>query len=198
MQAITEEVSSTVGVGKVADYVPALARVAARQFGIALHRVDGQAAAAGDAQVPFSTQSVSKVLRLTLALQALGSELWRRVGREPSGNPFNSLVRLEREQGQPRNPFIKSFGQIDNDVETVLQLYCRQCAIVANCAQLAQAFGYLAHGGLQPGNGGAIAAVVPGRMVLCAWSPALDDTGNSVAARLALELFVAKTGLSIF
>ena len=48
------------------------------------------------------------------------------------------------------------------------------------------------------GVGGGILAVVPGRLAICAWSPGLDDTGNSVAAAAALERFAARTGLTVF
>ena len=94
--------------GTVASYIPALARVDARQFGIALRTCDGVEASAGDGDVPFSIQSVSKLFTLTLAMQRMGDALWERIGREPSGNPFNSLVQLENEQGKPRNPFINA------------------------------------------------------------------------------------------
>ncbi|MBC7437024.1 MAG: glutaminase [Bdellovibrionales bacterium] len=94
--------------GQVASYIPALARVPAQQFGIALRTRDGQEAASGDAAVPFSIQSMSKVFTLTLAMKHLGEHLWERIGREPSGNPFNSLVQLEQERGKPRNPFINA------------------------------------------------------------------------------------------
>ncbi len=81
--------------GRVASYIPALARVSPHQFGIALRTCDGQEAAAGDAATPFSIQSMSKVFTLTLAIRGLGEDLWQRIGREPSGGPFNSLVQLE-------------------------------------------------------------------------------------------------------
>ncbi len=77
-------------------------------MGIALHLADGSAYAAGDADIPFSVQSVSKLFGLTMALNHVGYPLWKRVGREPSGNPFNSLVQLEKEKGIPRNPFINA------------------------------------------------------------------------------------------
>ena len=80
----------------------------ARQFGIALRTCDGHEAAAGDADTPFSIQSISKLFTLTLAMRRLGDALWERIGREPSGNPFNSLVQLEHEHGVPRNPFINA------------------------------------------------------------------------------------------
>lgn len=282
--------------GKVASYIPALARVSPARFGIALRTCAGETAQAGDSAVPFSIQSMSKVFSLTLAIRALGEALWDRIGREPSGSPFNSLVQLESERGIPRNPFInagaiavadrlvsqgdakaellallgrlcgepihidaevarseadtgfrntalanfmKGFGTLDNDVATVLDVYFNQCAIAMSCEQVACAAGYLCRDGRHPlagtpvlseaqtrrvnalmltcgtydaagefafriglpcksGVGGGIMAVVPDRLTLCVWSPALDRTGNSWLGRQALELFVAKTGLSVF
>jgi glutaminase len=284
--------------GSVASYIPALARVPMRQFGIALRTREGEEAAAGDSAVPFSIQSVSKLFALTLAMQQLGDTLWDRIHREPSGNPFNSLLQLESEQGVPRNPFInagaiavgdrlisklggnakaallemlcdlsgeaiafddevatseadsgfrnaalanfmKSFGKIDNDVGAVLDFYFHQCALRMSCRQLARAAGYLCRDGAHPGRGanvvserqarrlnalmltcgtydaagefayriglpcksgvgGGIVAVVPDRLSLCVWSPAVDASGNSVLGTKALELFASRTGLSIF
>jgi glutaminase len=282
--------------GRIADYIPALARVPADQFGIALRTCDGVEAAAGDSTTPFSIQSVSKLFSLTLAMRLLGEDLWQRIGREPSGNPFNSLVQLENEQGQPRNPFInagaiavadrllshgdakaellglltslcgeridfdaevaaseaatgfrnvalanfmKSFGKLDNDVAAVLDVYFHQCAIRMSCVQLARAAGYLCRDGAHPyggpavlserqarrinalmltcgtydaagdfafliglpcksGVGGGIVAVVPDRLSLCVWSPALCTSGTSLLGMKALEMFVARTGLSVF
>ncbi len=282
--------------GKVASYIPALARVSPQQFGIALRTCAGETAAAGDAAVPFSIQSMSKVFSLTLAIRSLDEALWDRIGREPSGTPFNSLMQLESERGIPRNPFInagaiavadrlvslgdakaellamlarlcgepipidaevarseaetgfrntalanfmKGFGTLDNDVAEVLDVYFNQCALSMTCEQVACAAGYLCRDGRHPlagtpvlspaqarrvnalmltcgtydaagefafriglpcksGVGGGIMAVVPDRLTLCVWSPALDATGNSLLGRQALELFVAKTGLSVF
>jgi glutaminase len=205
LAAIAEEVKPLFGQGKVADYIPALARVPVDQFGIALRTADGREACAGDANTAFSIQSVSKVFTLSLAMQQLGDVLWERVGREPSGDPFNSLVQLERDQGVPRNPFInagaivvadrlvsalgdakqavrqfvaglceapvsfdeevasseaatgfrnlalanfiKSFGKLDNSVESVLDLYFHQCALSMSCVQLARAAAYLCRDG---------------------------------------------------
>jgi glutaminase len=103
------------GEGKVADYIPALARVDPRQFGIAVVTTDGRLAAAGDAATPFSVQSVSKVFTLTLAINRMDEALWTRVGREPSGSPFNSIVQLELEKGIPRNPFINAGALVVTD-----------------------------------------------------------------------------------
>ena len=79
-----------------------------KHFGLAVIDAEGNVAAGGDADTPFSIQSISKVFTLTLALGQIGDRLWRRVGREPSGSPFNSIVQLEREHGIPRNPFINA------------------------------------------------------------------------------------------
>lgn len=300
-QPLLEEIVATLRpelgrAGTVASYIPALARVQAAQFGIALRTAEGEEAHAGDSTTPFSIQSISKLFTLTLGMRELGEALWQRIGREPSGNPFNSLVQLEAEQGIPRNPFInagaiavtdrlvsrfdaklemlallsglcgeavqfdeevaaseaatgfrnfalanfmKSFGRIDNDVATVLDAYFHHCAVAMSCLQLARAAGYLCRDGLHPytnqqlltdrqarrinalmltcgtydaagefafriglpcksGVGGGIVAVVPDRLTLCVWSPALEATGNSLLGMKALELFTARTGLSVF
>jgi len=94
--------------GEVATYIPELARVDPTAFGLAVIDADGHVVTGGDSDVPFSIQSISKVFTLTLALGRVGDLLWQRVGREPSGSPFNSIVQLERERGIPRNPFINA------------------------------------------------------------------------------------------
>jgi glutaminase len=109
---VLDEVSSQVrmlhGRGKVADYIPALARVPADKFGMAVRTVSGETFKVGSADEAFSIQSISKVFSLMLAMRIVTDDLWQRVRREPSGNPFNSLVQLEYEQGIPRNPFINA------------------------------------------------------------------------------------------
>jgi glutaminase len=102
--------------GKVADYIPGLAKVSADHFGIAIVLADGRQFAAGDAETPFSIQSISKAFTLTMALRSHGDELWKRVGREPSGSAFNSIVQLENEGGIPRNPFINAGAIVVSDV----------------------------------------------------------------------------------
>jgi glutaminase len=94
--------------GAVATYIPELARVDPKAFGLAVIDAEGNVAVGGDGDVPFSIQSISKVFTLTIALGKVGNRLWTRVGREPSGSPFNSIVQLEREMGIPRNPFINA------------------------------------------------------------------------------------------
>ena len=109
-------VAPHIGSGRVADYIPALARIDAKKFGIAVVHLDGTTTTLGDAHEPFSIQSISKVFTLTLALGTLGDKLWRRVGREPSGSPFNSIVQLEHENGIPRNPFINAGAIVISDI----------------------------------------------------------------------------------
>jgi glutaminase len=94
--------------GEVAHYIPELARVDPAHFGLAVVTADGEIVKGGDSDTPFSIQSISKVFTLTLALGKAGDRLWRRVGREPSGSAFNSIVQLEFERGIPRNPFINA------------------------------------------------------------------------------------------
>nr|WP_218833270.1 glutaminase B [Serratia fonticola] len=207
LEEILQQVRPLIGQGKVADYIPALAEVAADRLAIAVCTVDGELFQAGDAAERFSIQSISKVLSLTLALTRYQEgEIWQRVGKEPSGLPFNSLLQLEMEQGKPRNPFInpgalvvcdmlqtrlsapkqrmlevvrqlagvddlsydirvarsefehsdrnaaiaylmKSFGNFDNDVLTVLQTYFHYCALRMSCVELARSFVYLANQG---------------------------------------------------
>jgi glutaminase len=120
LQAVLDEISLEVSRqrdrGRVADYIPALARVDPSRFGLAVFTTDGQLFSSGDAHVAFSIQSISKVFSLTMALGFAGDSLWRRVGREPSGNSFNSIVLLEHEKGIPRNPFINPGALVVTDV----------------------------------------------------------------------------------
>jgi glutaminase len=298
LERIYTALTPIIGQGKVASYIPELAGVAPDQFGMAVVDFSGNVFAVGDASKRFSIQSISKLFALTLAFQREGDSLWSRVGREPSGNPFNSLVQLEREQGIPRNPFInagalvitdvlashhddaqaalldflrelaaapgvhikgsvaesevrtssrnaamahfmKSFGNLHNKVGEVINTYCHHCAIEMSCVELASAVRFLANRGIDPntgsavvdpsmakrlsalmlmcgtydaagdfafrvglpaksGVGGGIVAILPGRCGLCVWSPALEDSGNSHAGSLALEMFTSITKQSIF
>src|SRR5262249_22658460 len=113
---IADEMRHRADRGEVATYIPELARVDPKHFGIAVIDADGHVAAGGDCDTHFSIQSISKVFTLTLALGKIGDRLWRRVGREPSGSPFNSIVQLEYERGIPRNPFINAGAIAVTDV----------------------------------------------------------------------------------
>jgi glutaminase len=301
LQEIAIEIQPLFGKGAVADYIPALAEVDAGEFAMSITLFDGREYSVGSAETLFSIQSISKVFTFTLALKCLGAELYKRVGREPSGNPFNSLVQLEYENGIPRNPFInagaivitdtlishyksdteafdeilsfiqdiaddasigmdlgvarsemehayrnlaltnlmKSFGNINNEALTLVQTYFNHCAIEMNTKMLSRAMLYLANHGTDPitdkvfitksqakrinavmltcghydasgdfafkvglpgksGVGGGIVAVIPQKMGICVWSPALNEQGNSLIGTKALELFTTKTGFSIF
>ncbi len=209
LHEIAEEVQPSLEQGRVADYIPMLAAVPKTKFGMAVQTIEGQTFKVGDADEAFSIQSISKLYTLTLALKHDGDAIWERVGREPSGTPFNSLVQLEYENGIPRNPFInagalviadivlsrvpnardallrfiqaradnpaimsdpdvarsertsgfrnvalanfiKSFGNIENPVDEVLDFYFYQCSLAMNCVDLAKAVAFLANRGKCP------------------------------------------------
>lgn len=195
--------------GEVASYIPELGNVDPGKLGIHLTTVQCNHYCFGDSNEQFSIQSIAKVLSLTLALKLMGKAIWNRVGVEPSGSAFNSLVQLEYEKGIPRNPFInagaivicdilvtsldqpkiellefirkasgiahidysakiaesemqtgfrnyalanlmKDFGNIHNDINTVLDLYFYLCSIEMTCKELAQTFLFLASDGMNP------------------------------------------------
>ncbi|BCR04546.1 glutaminase [Desulfuromonas versatilis] len=209
LEEIQSEITPFLRQGEVATYIPQLACVPITRFGMAVRTVDGRLFQVGAAAEPFSIQSISKVMSLTLAMTLVGDGLWQRVGREPSGTAFNSLVQLEYENGIPRNPFInagalvvtdvilsrlrdakgtvrdfvrelsgnpaidfdpevvrsekghghrnaalahfiKSFGNLENPAEEVLDAYFHHCSLAMSCADLAEAFLYLANGGFSP------------------------------------------------
>jgi glutaminase len=113
---IAAEMRDATDRGMPASYIAPLAQVDPTCFGIAIIAADGTEHVAGHTDEPFSIQSISKVFTLTLALGAVGDQLWKRVGREPSGSAFNSIVQLETEHGIPRNPFINAGAIVVSDV----------------------------------------------------------------------------------
>ncbi|MFC6286235.1 glutaminase [Nocardioides sp. GCM10027113] len=115
LEEIRAEVAPLVGKGMVADYIPGLASVDPHQFGMVVAMNDGDIHVTGDSDVPFSVQSISKVFSLALVVARNGDDVWRRVSREPSGNPFNSLLQLDQEFGKPRNPFINAGALVVTD-----------------------------------------------------------------------------------
>jgi glutaminase len=212
LNEISDEVSVFSDQGTVTSFIPELAHVDGSKFGIHLTTVTGEHFSIGDSNEKFSIQSISKVLSLSFAFTFLGEKIWERVGVEPSGSAFNSLVQLEYEKGKPRNPFInagalviadmlvsqlqnpkeeflefvrhvsncqdvdfnhkvaqsektfgyrnaalvnmlKSYGNIENEVETVLDFYFHQCAVEMTCKELAQSFLFLANEGKVPASG---------------------------------------------
>ncbi|MDR7307659.1 glutaminase [Rhodoferax saidenbachensis] len=118
LDQIHTDAQALFGQGRVASYIPALAEVPPRQFGIAVALVDGSTFSVGDAHTSFSLQSITKLFAFVLALKSVGDELWQRVGREPSGAAFNSMVQLETEKGIPRNPFINAGALVITDILT--------------------------------------------------------------------------------
>lgn len=110
--AILDRIGATMAAatdrGKVADYIPELAQIDPNQFAMAVALPTGEVFETGAARTPFSIQSISKVFTLAIALGRLGDRLWERVGREPSGLAFNSILQLEHEAGIPRNPFVNA------------------------------------------------------------------------------------------
>ncbi len=108
LEDIALEVEPMLLEGKVADYIPALAGIDPEQFAMSITLFDGTQYSVGKSEKLFSIQSISKVFTYTLALKCYSEEFYGRVGHEPSGDPFNSLVQLEYENGVPRNPFINA------------------------------------------------------------------------------------------
>lgn len=115
LDAVYADVAPSLGQGKVADYIPALAKVDPRAFALSVQLLDGAHHGIGETDTPFSIQSISKVFTLQMALNLEGVDLWQRVGREPSGTSFNSIVQLEREGGVPRNPLINAGALVVTD-----------------------------------------------------------------------------------
>ena len=116
LETVWRDIQPYARLGQQADYIPALARVNPDQAGICLKTLDGRTCSVGDADVRFSIQSISKVFSLALALHFEGENLWTRMGREPSGTAFNSLVQLEYEHGIPRNPLINAGALVTADI----------------------------------------------------------------------------------
>ncbi len=209
LEEIRQETHPLISKGTVASYIPKLGEVKQDKFGLAVQTLDGQLFTVGDADEPFSIQSISKVFTLTLAFGYIGDTIWQRLDREPSGTPFNSLVQLEYENGIPRNPFInagalvvadiilshadkpretllsfvkeqannpklsddpdvassektsafrnaalanllKSFSNLENDVNEILDYYFFQCSLSMTCVELARSFLYLSNHGVCP------------------------------------------------
>ena len=116
IEGIYQEILPFSEKGRQADYIPALAKVDPDQFGMCLHTVDGEEYPFMSADVRFSIQSISKVFALAMCLSLKGESLWQRVGKEPSGTAFNSLIQLEIEKGIPRNPFINAGALVLSDI----------------------------------------------------------------------------------
>lgn len=116
LKDIYQEIQPYASIGKQADYIPALAKINPDQFGMCIHTIQNKTFMHGEATTGFSIQSISKVFSLAMCLSLEGDNLWKRVGKEPSGTAFNSLVQLEVEKGIPRNPFINAGAIVMTDI----------------------------------------------------------------------------------
>ena len=116
LDTIYDEMSYRDVSGKVASYIPELAKVDRRKFGMHVYCGDNQHFNFGDSKEKFSIQSISKVFTLAMGMRLMGEDLWDRVDVEPSGDPFNSLTQLEYESGIPRNPFINAGALVISDI----------------------------------------------------------------------------------
>ena len=116
LENIYNEIQPYAKEGKQADYIPELAKVNPDQFGMCIHSIYGETAAIERADTRFSIQSISKVFALAMCLSIKKDDLWKRVGKEPSGTAFNSLIQLEVEKGVPRNPFINAGAIVMADI----------------------------------------------------------------------------------
>jgi glutaminase len=113
---IYKEILSIENKGDLANYIPELANVNPEKFGVHIKTINNEEYGVGDYNEKFSIQSISKVLSLTLAYNLVGENIWKRVGVEPSGTAFNSLIQLENDNGIPRNPFINSGAIVITDI----------------------------------------------------------------------------------
>ncbi len=102
--------------GEMPDYIPQLAGIPKDKFGMHLYDVEGNHHFFGDSKELFSVQSITKVFTLSLAWTHVGDKIWERINVEPSGNSFNSLSELERDNGIPRNPFINAGALVIADI----------------------------------------------------------------------------------
>lgn len=210
-----EEAKQYARYGKVADYIPALGKADPNELSIAVYTPDGKVASAGDVTVKVTLQSISKIITLALVLIDRGEdEVFRKVGMEPTGDPFNSIAKLEEVQpAKPLNPminagalavthmirgrsveerlerllafvrrlagneqiayseevarsefetaflnrslcyFLKQHRIIDEDVEELMDLYTKQCAIEMTCIDLARIGLVFALDGRDPHSG---------------------------------------------
>ena len=115
LQTLDAEVRDAADWGEVAGYIPELARIDPAQFAISVVLADGRLMRAGQYAQRFSIQSISKVFSLACVLARFGESIWHRVGREPSGDRFDSILLLEQEHGRPRNPFINAGALVTTD-----------------------------------------------------------------------------------
>ena len=110
LQELVHQNKELTAKGRLADYIPELSKVDPNLLGISVYDVKGRLFEAGDCSAKFTLQSISKPLVLMLALLDNGEEaVFKKVGKEPTGDPFNSIVRLETfNEKKPLNPMINA------------------------------------------------------------------------------------------
>ncbi len=116
LEEIYQETQQYAQLGEPASYIPELKKVNPNQYGICLKTLEGATYCVGDSQVPFAIQSIVKVFSVAMAFSMKGEQLWQRVGVEPSGSAFNSVIQLELEKGKPRNPLINAGALVISDI----------------------------------------------------------------------------------
>ncbi|SEE02786.1 L-glutaminase [Tenacibaculum sp. MAR_2010_89] len=116
IQRLFLEIKKIEDTGKIASYIPELQNIDTNKFGIYIASTNNSNYGVGDYAEKFSIQSISKVLSLSLAYNILGETIWNRLGVEPSGTSYNSLIQLETDKGIPRNPFINAGAIVIADI----------------------------------------------------------------------------------
>ena len=100
---------SVTGLGEVASYIPELSKADKNHVGVCVMDCVGGCFEAGDVDVRFTVQSISKVVSLAIALELYGMEaVFGQIGMEPSGDAFNSIVKLAGDASRPYNPMVNS------------------------------------------------------------------------------------------
>lgn len=286
--------------GENASYIPFLARVPRHLCGLSIATLDGDIICAGDTDYRFAIESISKVATLALALEDVGPDaVQKKVGADPTGLPFNSVMALELHNGKPLSPLVNAgaistvslveaadleerwarillmqrkltggdivlSSEINGSEQTTnfhnraiswllysaealycdpmeaCDIYTRQCSTLVDTRDLAVMAATLASGGINPlsgvqvlsadqtspkvlaemmmeglytssgdwaysvglpgksGVGGGVLAVIPGIMGIAAFSPPLDDAGNSVRGQKMIEKVASTLGYNLF
>ena len=285
--------------GKNADYIPALAKVDSKLFGVAIVTVAGDVVTAGDVDYSFAIESVSKPFTMALVMQEQGAEaIHKKIGVEPTGMPFNSVVAIELLKARSVNPLVnagaiasasmvqakdeterwnkilgnmsafagenlsvleetykseaatnlhnrgiaellESYDRLYSDPLGATDVYTKQCSVGVTAKQLAMMAAVFANNGVHPktgkrllneeyvhkalavmltagfydesgmwsfetglpsktGVGGGIFSVAPGKMAIVAFSPPLDESGNSVRAQKAIQYIANSLDYNIF
>ncbi|PAL11514.1 glutaminase A [Peribacillus simplex] len=110
LQQLVDEVKKYTDNGTVADYIPALEKANPEDLSVAIYYPEGKGYCAGDVSAKMTLQSISKVLTLALVLMEKGEDhVFSYVGKEPTGDPFNSIAKLETNKpSKPLNPMINA------------------------------------------------------------------------------------------